>query len=833
MSAIHRLLRFGVFELNLDTEELRKEGISLKLGPQPFRVLAMLAERSGQILGREEIRQELWGEQTYVDFEHGLNQCIKQIRNALNDNSSRPLYVETIPRKGYRFLAPVTSKNIAVEPKVTASTSGPQTTPTARSANAASDPYGASVAKAVAVAQATTPEGAPHELRPGSNNGAAAAVSAAPETFARNRRGKLVGGLALALLVVVGVIFYWHSQNASALMEKDTVVLADFANSTGESVFDDTLKQALRVQLEQSPFLNLVSDQKVNSTLKLTGHSAGDRLTPEITRDICQRVGSKAMLTGSIAQLGSQYVVGVQAVNCNTADILAEALEPAKKKEDVLNAVDRAALSVRRKLGESLRTVESFATPVEEATTPSLEALQAYSQGKKMAGLQGDTAALPYYEKAVELDPNFAMAYLSLANVYTDLNQAGKAAEDATKAYELRAKVSEREKSLIESFYYRNVTGEVEKAAESSELALQGYPRDAELHKSLAITSAFLGQYDKTLAEMKEAMRLDPTRGGNYASLGLAYTLLNQFDDAEAVYQEAERRKLQGEWILGNRYSVAFLKGDFGKMAELVSAASGKPGAEDALLSSQAATESYYGKLQSARDFTQRAMRSATSNNAAQTAAQYQAEAALREVEAGNRQQARDQAVSALSAAPSREIQAMSALVLARTGDTAGAEKLASELDKAYPLDTHVQKYWLPSIHASVALARNESQQAIELLKVSAPLELAWPNVNVLLVPAYLRGQAYLMQGQGAAARSEFQKFIDHRGLVSNFEWAALARLGLARAYALEAQTDPAMRDKARAAYQEFLTLWKDADPDIPVYQQAKAEYAKLSSAAN
>lgn len=333
MSAAHRLLRFGVFELNLDTEELRKEGIAIKLGPQPFTVLSILAGRSGQIVSREEIRQALWGEETYVDFEHGLNQCIKQIRTALNDNTARPLYIETLPRKGYRFLAPVTSKTITVMPKVTASTSGVQPRVTLPVVSVAGGSV-ADIARPGATAPAPAVERVPAIASPVEvvAGDAADAEKAAPEPIRRRKVGRLLRWLALPALVVGGFAFYWQSQKANALMEVDTVVLADFANSTTDPVFDDTLKQALRIQLEQSPFLNLVSDQKVNATLRLMGRVAGDRLTPEVTKDICQRVGSKAMLTGSIAQLGSQYVVGVQAVNCNTSDLLAEALEPAKKK---------------------------------------------------------------------------------------------------------------------------------------------------------------------------------------------------------------------------------------------------------------------------------------------------------------------------------------------------------------------------------------------------------------------------------------------------------------------------------------------------------------------
>lgn len=831
LSATHRLLRFGLFELNLDTEELRKDGVPIKLGPQPFRVLAMLAGRSGQIVSREEIRQAVWGDETYVDFEHGLNQCIKQIRTSLIDDSTNPLYIETLPRKGYRFLAPVTSKTVAVIPKVTASTSGVQPRallPPSVNRPAAGSPLAGSSAVAPAPAtEKAEPVAAPPEVS--ANEDAAAAEKAAPEPSTRSRLGRYGGWLAVPVLAVIAIAFYWHSQNAHALMEKDTVVVGDFANSTGEAVFDDTLKQALRIALDQSPFLNLVSDQKVNATLRLTGRAAGERLTPEVTRDICQRVSSKAMLNGSIAQLGSQFVIGVQAVNCNTGEVLAEALEQAKNKEDVLKALDRATLSVRRKLGESLRTVENFATPVEEATTPSLEALKAYSVGREVAAVKGDTAALPYYKQAVELDPNFAMAYRYMASAYTNLNEVGRAAENARRAFELRGKVSERERLFIEGHYYLSVTGELEKSAHTWELRQQAYPRDPVPYTNLAYVYSNFGDYEKGLAEAREALRLEPNKSGSYSNLGQVYLNLNRLDNAEAVYKEAEERKLEGEWILGNRYQLAFLKGDSSQMANLLSTAMGKPGVEDILLASQADTDGWYGKLHSADELTRRAMDSSLHNDAKETAASYQVAAALREAESGNWSQAQAAATAAVRLAPNRDVRAMAALALARAGDTAGAEKLAAELNGEFQLSTVVQKYWLPTIGAAIALNHNDPNKAVQLLKVASPIELGTPTQAVVfLCPIYVRGEAYLMLHQGSAARAEFQKFIDHQGIVVNFPWGALARLGLARAYALEAQTDPAARDKARAAYQDFLTLWKDADPDVPVLKQAKAEYAKL-----
>jgi len=687
-----------------------------------------------------------------------------------------------------------------------------------------------------------------------SGRGVVAAMSPSPgETAARDRRysrrWKVLVPVALMLVAAaIGGTLYFRSRQAKArLTDKDTIVLSDFDNKTGDAVFDDTLKQGLSVQLEQSPFLAPLSDRRVNETLKLMGRPAGDRLTPEVTQEVCERTGSKAMLTGSIAGLGSQYVVGLKAVDCNTGDVLAEAQEQAAGKEAVLKALDATAVSLRGKLGESLSTVQRYATPVAHATTPSLEALKAYSLGLKTRNAIGDTAALPFFKRAVELDPSFAMAYAQMSGIYSNFNEAGRAVENARKAYALREKVSERERFAIEGTYYVLVTGELDKAAQTYELCQQTYPRDYSPYAFLGYISARLGSREKTLEQYREALRLEPNLGFNYLLLGFAYTSLNRLDEAEAMYRQAEERKLEHEWLLQGRYELAFLKGDAAQMAQLLSATMGKPGFEDPLLAMQADTEAWYGKLKNAHELTGRAMDSAQHNDAQETAAGYQAEAALCEVEAGNREQARAEAHAALKLAPNRDVREMAALALARAGDTAEAEKLAAELDKAFPLDTLVQRYCLPTIRAGVAMERQDPNRAIELLKVASAVELGSATSFVILLPVYLRGEAYLLLHDGNRAATEFQKFIDHRGLVGNFPWGALARLGLARAYALEAgfpvaavsdrrkedgarraPLQPAALAKARAAYQDFLTLWKDADPDIPILKEAKAEYAKL-----
>jgi len=632
---------------------------------------------------------------------------------------------------------------------------------------------------------------------------------------------------ALIVAVVVAAVFYLRTRGATAarLTDKDTVVLADFDNKTGDTLFDDTLKQGLFVQLEQSPFLELVSENKVNQTLKMMGRPAGERLTPEVAREVCQRTGSRAMLTGSIAGIGSQYVIGLKAVNCDTGDVLAGAQEQAVGKETVLKALDAAAVSLRGKLGESLSSVQKYATPVADATTTSLEALKAYSLGRKAGFTKGETAALPFYKRAVELDPKFAMAYSTMAGNYSNLNEAGRAAEYARKAYDLREKVSERERFQIEAFYYLVTTGELDKAAQTYELWKQTYPRDASPYLDLGFIYTALGNLEKGLEESLEALRLQTDAAVNYGNVGNAYTNLNRLDEAEAVYKQAEERKVENEILLLYRYQLAFLKDDATRMAQSASAAQGKPGTEDVLLAAEADTEGWHGRLKNAQELTRRAMDSAQHNDAKETAAAYQAAAALREAESGNREQARADANSALKLAPNHDVKVVATLALARAGDTAGAEKLAAELDKTYPLDTVVQRYWLPTIRAAVALERKDPNKAIELLKDASAIELGQGanQLTIFLCPVYVRGQAYLMLHDGNRAAAEFQKFIDHRGILTNFPWGALARLDLARAYAMQGDTA-----KAKAAYQDFLTLWKNADSDIPIFIAAKAECAKL-----
>jgi eukaryotic-like serine/threonine-protein kinase len=637
----------------------------------------------------------------------------------------------------------------------------------------------------------------------------------------------LVPTAVVGVAALIGAGFYWRSRsaaplaNGAPLTEKDTVVLTDFTNSTGDPVFDGTLKQALAVDLEQSPFLNILSDRKVSETLKLMGRAPTEHITADVAKELCLRTGSKAVIGGSISNLGSQYVVSLDAVACSTGDSLAKEQAEAASKEGVLKAMGTAATSLRAKLGESLVSVQKFDVPV-EATTPSLEALKAYSMGITTARTKGDAEAIPFMKRAIELDPNFAMADVGLAVQYGNLGQASLAADYAKKAYELRDRVSEREKYRISAFYFDEVTGEVEKATEAYELWAKSYPRDMVPHGNLGVFYNEMGQYDKSIAETETQQRLEPIMGG-YGNLAADYIAVNRLKDARQTLQEAQQKNFDGLGVRGGLYSLAFLSGDIPEMERQVAWAAGRPSEEDQMLNTHANTQAYYGRLQKARDLARRAVDSAVRADAKETAAQWLGFQALREAELGNVTAARQAVAHALALAPGRDVKVVASLALARTGETAQSRSILEALQKSDPANTLLKVYWFPVLEASIAMAQQAPDQAIVALEPSLPYELGGPPPGIPMYPAYVRGLAYLAQKNGPAATAEFQKFLDHTGIVQNFLLGSLARLQLARAYALQGDTA-----KARAAYQDFLTLWKDADPDIPILKEAKAEYAKL-----
>jgi len=647
---------------------------------------------------------------------------------------------------------------------------------------------------------------------------------AEPTVAGRRKLWKVVLPIGVILVAAaIGGAFYFRSRSATRLTEKDTIVLADFDNKTGDAVFDDALKQALAVQLGQSPFLNILSDRKVEETLHLMGRTSNERVTRDIARELCIRTGSKAFLLGSISNFGGQYVIGVDAVGCSSGDTLAKEQEEAATKQDVLKALARAAASMRAKLGESLASIQKFDVPV-EATTASLEALKAFSMGVTIFRTNGNAEAIPFYKRALELDPKLAVAYVGVGVAYANLGQASLAAENIKKAYELRDEVSEREKYRISSLYYTYVTGELEQASQVYELWARSYPQDVIPPGNLGDIYADLGQWEKALSQTQESQRLEPEVIGYY-NLAANFLALNRPDDAKNTIEQAQAHKFDGDLLHLSLYQLAFLKGDTAEMERQVAWAAGKPGTEDLLLSFQSATEAYYGRLVKARDLSRRAVDAAVRADSKETAALWQVNAALREAEFGTIAAAKQGIAAALTLSLGRDVKLFAALTLARVGETARAKALVDELEKTYPSQTVLKVYWLPTIKAAIELNANNFTQALVFLEAAAPYELGWPPQLQLgtMYPAYIRGQAQLMAHNGTAAAAEFQKFLDHRGVVLNYPLGALAHLQLGRAYAMSG--DPT---KAKSAYQDFFALWKDADPDIPILKEAKAEYAKV-----
>jgi eukaryotic-like serine/threonine-protein kinase len=633
-------------------------------------------------------------------------------------------------------------------------------------------------------------------------------------------RWRVVIPVALAIAVLVGSgYFYFH--RSPKLTERDTVVLADFANATGDPVFDGTLRHGLSAQLEQSPFLNLLSDQRIAQTLSLMAQPKDAWLTHELAGEVCQRTASAAVLDGSIAQIGTQYLLTLKAVNCSNGESLASAEAQASDKNHVLDALGKVASEIRSKLGESLASVQKYDAPAENVTTASLEALKAYSLGYQAMIVKSDPpAAVSLFQRAISLDPNFAMAYARLGICYSNLNETVRAAENTRKAYQLRERVSEREKLYIASHYEEVFTGNLEAARKTHELWAQTYPRDNVPLHNVGIIYAYLGDYDKSLAASREVLKLNPESGSAYATLVSSYQYLNRFDEAKATAQEAQAHNLDSPQMHLRLYLLDFLQHNAAGMEQDAAGLMGKPGYEDEVLYNESDTAAFVGQFAKARELTRRATESAQRADEKEASAGYEAEAAVREALVGNMALAKQQAQAALALSNGRDVAGMSAIALGRAGDSAQANWLAADLGKRFPEDTIAQLNYLPMIHATAALRGRDTGKAIEALAAAAPYEL---GVGFSLYPVYLRGEAYLAAKQGTAAAAEFQKILDHSGVVANEPIGALAHLQLGRAYAFSGDTA-----KAKAAYQDFLTLWKDADPDMLILKQAKAAYAKL-----
>jgi DNA-binding winged helix-turn-helix (wHTH) protein/tetratricopeptide (TPR) repeat protein len=779
--------QFGPFEVNPASGELLKNGRRIRLQEQPYRLLVALLESPGEVITREELRGRLWSGDTFVDFDGSLRVAVGKLREALDDDADDPRYIETIPKRGYRFLVP-------------------------------------EVRRVDAAQEAAVPEGA--ELRDVGRHDDLKPL----EAGARATRWLVVVGAAILMIgigLAVGTrMFFPHKVHA--LTDKDTVVLADFANATGNPVFDGTLRQGLSVQLEQSPFLSIIPDEKIQQTLALMGQPADTKLVPAVAQEVCQRTTSAAMLDGSIAKIGTQYLLMLKAVNCKSGETLASTEAQASDENHVLNALGMVSVEMRNKLGESLSTIQKFDTPLEEATTPSLEALKAYSSAMQTMKTKGPEAATPFFKHAVELDPNFAVAYAYLGVQATTSLEPGLSVGYRTKAYELRDRASEAEKYWITATYHKGVTGDIPKAIEACDLWIQDYPRAELPHVYLgAAILPVVGQYERALEESSEGVRLRPDFALAYAFRIRAYTALNRFDEAKATYAQALERKLHTPYIDLEMYSLAFAQNDAAGMAEHATKLAALPTLGHTMLNTEGDTAAYVGHLKDARELSRRAIDGARRSGEKDAPAVYSGTSALREAWFGNTGEAQRRATLALKLSSGRDLQYFAALAFAYTGDDARAKALADDLDKSFPEDTIVQFNYLPSVRGRLALNKGDASGAIASLAAAAPYELGATRAIDLnwtpMFPVFVRGEAYLAARRGSEAAAEFQKILDHRGLVLNQPIGALAHLGLGRAYVLQGDIP-----KAKAAYQDFLTLWKDADPDIPVLQRAKAEYRKL-----
>ena len=773
--------RFGSFEVDTSTGELLKQGSPVSIQEQPFRLLIVLLESCGEVVTRSEIQTRIWEGDTFVDFDSSLRVAIGKLRTALGDDAANPRYIETIPKRGYRFLGP-------------------------------------------AIQSTTQPDKAVQSIP-------MLESSLAEEPSRSSRFGRWAIGLMSILLFVVGAassLFVFRSKKL--LTEKDTVVLADFTNTTSDPVFNETLQQGLTIELEQSPFLSIVSEGRIRHTLRLMGRPEDARLTQEVAREVCERTGSAAVLDGSIASIGNQYVLGLRGRSCATGDILGEEQAQAARKEDVLNVLSSISSRFRVHLGESLATVQQHNAPLAEATTPSLEALRAYSAGLKIAMTSGGTAAVPFLKRALEIDPKFAMAYSLLGRVYGDLGESELSAESSAKAYELRVRASDEERYWIAASYEKQVTGNLEKAAQICDSWIQAYPRALAPHGFLSgNVSLVRGDYEKAIQEAKVALAMDPDFAVGYSNLVVSDLALGRTDEAIKMLQQAAEHRVEMPDFIIQRYMIAFLKGDKADMDREVAEAQGNPAAEEWMANSEGYVLAYSGRLQEAREMSGRAEELARGADQKETVALYKTEAASREALFGNAAVARQEALSALRLSRSRDVEYGAAFALALSGESSQIQSFADELLLRFPEDTKVRFAYVPTLRALLALNHNEPSKAIELLDATTSYEggVRSTGSDLLigagtLYPIYVRGLAYLMKDQGSEAAREFQKILDHPGIVLSEPIGAVARLQLARAYDLVGD-----REKARTAYRDFLVLSKSENTDVPLLRGAKAEYLK------
>jgi DNA-binding winged helix-turn-helix (wHTH) protein/tetratricopeptide (TPR) repeat protein len=766
-----QVLGFADFKIDLRGGSLYRNGTTIRLQEQPFQVLALLTKHAGEVVTREQLRLHLWPANTFVDFDNSLNAAINKVREALGDSANDPIFIETLSRRGYRFIAPVQEVPSSASP--------------------------------IRVQRA---------------------ASKIPTTGTLTRGRRWVPILLVG--IALGITGYGARQHfARRLTDKDTIVLADFDNSTGDSVFDDTLKQALAVQLQQSPFLSLVPDQQVRETMQFMERSPNEHVSGTVAQEVCERQGGKAVLQGAIKSLGPHYVLSLNALNCETGASLAREQAEVEGKELILAALGGMASRLRRKLGESLALVEKYDTPVAEATTSSLDALRAYSLGVNEIEKGNPAGAVPFLKRAIELDRNFALGYMGLYIADWDIGEYELGREAAAKAFALRERVSERETLYITALYHDIVTGDLQKVIEADELWAKMYPRESIPHDSLAIDHSLIGSYDIALAESYAAIRVAPQSSSGYGNLALAQQGLNHWTESRAALEQLITIGAESHAYI-RLFTVAFAQGDQSAMQKCLEIGARKVRENDmpTFQFNQATVAAFQGQLRKARELVNTAVRSADRVGLKQNQPAMLAQEARWEAQLGNFQRAEERARFAIKQAHGIDVELNSALALALAGHTKIAHSLADDLERTYPEDTILKAVSVPLIRSTISLQQGNPQKALELLKISEQYELGIGMYYFpALMPTYVRGQAYLKLRDGPKAARQFQKVLDHRGSGPTSLNYVLAQLELGRANALAGDTAG-----AKAAYGAFLTLWKDADPDIPIFKQAKAEYAKL-----
>jgi eukaryotic-like serine/threonine-protein kinase len=779
--------RFGPFELYSVSGELFREGKRVKLQEQPLRLLVALLERPGEVVPRTDLQKRIWPQDTFVDFDSSLRVAIRKLRTALGDDADNPRYIETIPKLGYRFLGP-----------------------TVRFPDAKADVADEPIPAAIQSLHSTLTSGTP----PPSTSKAAI-----PWMIA----------VVLMMFVLAGVAWLVFRSRPNSLTPKGPIVIADFANATGDPVFDGTLRQGLMVELGQSPLLSIMPEERIQQEMQFMGQPAGARLTLELARQVCERTGSAALLEGSIAPLGSHYAVGLLAKDCKTGQVIAQEQVEAAKKEDVLTALTAIARRARLRMGESLAKIAEHNTPLPEATTPSLEALKAYSTGLQVLYSKGDADALPLFQHATEIEPQFAMAFAQLGLVYGAIGESDLAAENTRRAYELRPRASDAERYFIMASYDARVTGNLVKAQETCEAWAAAYPQEAIPHSFL---SAFIypasGKYEKAVDEAHAALRLRPDIAVLYAILAYNDVALDRLQEAQSVLRTTATRNQETSESVVLSYNLALLHGDSTGMDKMIAASSQKARADDWLVYNQASGLAYSGHLREALSVSLRAEEIAKHASHPERAAMYEVGAALWQAFDGNLKAAREYAIAALQLSKDREVLYGAALALALSGDVVRSRIITTDLQRRFPEDTAVRFSYLPAVQSALALSQGSPSKAVQATETAVPYELGTPRSSIhgnfgALYPIYMRGMAYLASHHSDEAAAQFQKILDHRGVVLSDPMGSLARLQLGRAYAMQGD-----RGKSRAAYEEFLAIWKNADSDLPILAKAKEEYAEL-----